>query len=91
MADRGGELCRQTKSPSLSLVLTRILRTKILSLNSATVEDFEKLPHIGKATAEKIVAHRSAQGPFKEKSDLLRVDGISIARYKQIESRLTVP
>jgi len=63
----------------------------ILNLNNATAAELEKLPHIGKATAEKIVAYRAAQGPFKEKSDLLRVDGISIARYKQIESHLTAP
>ena len=64
---------------------------KILSLNSATVGDFAKLPHIGKATAEKIVAYRSAQGPFKEKTDLLRVDGMTISRYKKIERFLSVP
>lgn len=58
---------------------------KILDLNSATAQEIERLPHIGKATAEKIVAYRSTQGPFKEKTDLLRVEGISISRYKMIE------
>jgi len=64
---------------------------KILSLNSATVEDFEGLPYIGRATAEKIAAYRSAHGPFKEKTDLLRVDGITISRYKKIERFFSIP
>ncbi len=58
---------------------------KILDLNSASAQDLALLPHMGMATAEKIVAYRAAQGPFKEKTDILRVDGISISRYKQIE------
>lgn len=63
---------------------------KILDLNSATAQEIERLPHIGKATAEKIVAYRSAQGPFKEKTDLLRVESISISRYKMIEPYIRV-
>ena len=58
---------------------------KIVNLNSATAQEIERLPHIGKVTAEKIVAYRSAQGPFKEKTALLRVESISISRYKMIE------
>ena len=57
----------------------------ILNLNSATAKDLEGLPSIGRATAEKIVAYRAANGPFKEKTDLMRVDSISISKYKTLE------
>ncbi len=60
----------------------------ILDLNTASAEQLEKLPFIGKPAALKIVAYRSSHGPFKDKTDLLRVDGISISLYKKIESSL---
>ncbi|OGR87138.1 MAG: hypothetical protein A3A86_01865 [Elusimicrobia bacterium RIFCSPLOWO2_01_FULL_60_11] len=63
----------------------------ILDLNRATAEELEGLPGIGKVSAERIAAYRSAQGPFKAKTDLLKVDGITIALYKKIEPHLSVP
>ena|SRR3989338_2523692 len=63
---------------------------KILNLNSATAEELAKLPYIGKSTAQRIVAFRSSHGPFKSKTDLLRVEGISISHYKKIEPYLTL-
>ncbi len=82
---------RKSKNEAVKAVKSHAKTPSTLNLNIATAAELEKLPHIGKATAEKIVEYRDAQGPFKEKSDLLRVDGISISRYKLIESRLTAP
>lgn len=63
---------------------------KIFNLNAASAQELEKLPYIGKPTAQKIIDYRSTHGPFKDKTDLLRVDGISISLYKKIESSLTL-
>lgn len=63
---------------------------KIVDLNLTTVEELAKLPFIGMVTAQKIVEYRIAHGPFKDKSDVLRVDGVSISVYKKIEPYLTV-
>ncbi len=62
---------------------------KIVNLNAATMEELDGLPHVGKALAGRIVHSRAAHGPFQKKTDLLRVDGMTIGRYKKIEPYLT--
>ena len=58
----------------------------IVDLNSATVEELASLPDLGKTRAHRIVDYRNQHGPFQKKSDLLKVDSISISLYKKIES-----
>ncbi|HEX2731383.1 MAG TPA: helix-hairpin-helix domain-containing protein [Polyangiaceae bacterium] len=45
-------------------------------LNLATVEDLDRLPKVGKKTAERIIELRTRLGRFKRLTDLLRVKGI---------------
>ena len=47
-----------------------------LSLNQLTAEEWELLPHIGPAVAQKIVSQRDQMGGFKNLDDLLEVKGI---------------
>jgi competence ComEA-like helix-hairpin-helix protein len=47
-----------------------------LEVNSATAEELEKLPGIGRVTAERIVQFRTQNGPFGSVGDLGRVKGI---------------
>jgi DNA uptake protein ComE-like DNA-binding protein len=57
-----------------------------LDLNRATVEEFESLPGIGPALAERIAAAR----PFRSVADLLKVRGIGWRRVRQLRARLEV-
>ncbi len=52
----------------------------ILHLNSADLDDLDALPGIGPATAERIIAWRSANGGFTAVEDLLEVPGIGPAK-----------
>jgi competence protein ComEA len=53
-------------------------------LNTASVEDFDRLPGIGKSRAEAIVALRERLGRFRKPTDLLRVRGIGVRSLKKL-------
>jgi len=64
---------------------TSMLATKTLvDLNSASKEELMKLPGIGEATADKIVADR----PFKSKLDLLQKRIVNRATYAKIRGEV---
>jgi len=62
----------------------------VLDLNTATAEQLDALPGVGPATAQAIVAYRSAHGRFRSVEGLLAVRGIGPAKLAAIRSRLRV-
>ena len=64
--------------------------SKLLDLNTATVEQLEKLPEIGPTTAKAIVRFREKSGPFRRVEDLLAVRGITKRRLEKIRPLVTV-
>jgi competence ComEA-like helix-hairpin-helix protein len=61
-----------------------------LNLNTATIEQLEKLPGIGPNTAKSIVQFRERSGPFQRVEDLLAIKGISKARLEKLRPYVTV-
>jgi competence protein ComEA len=59
--------------------------------NQASPEQLDRLPRVGPALAERIVAEREAGGPFQSLQDLSRVSGIGPAMLKQITPYLELP
>ncbi len=59
-----------------------------ININSATVDELEKLPHIGRKTAEAIVQFRDENGPFRRVEYLMQVRGISELRFVEIRHLL---
>ncbi|HQZ95608.1 MAG TPA: helix-hairpin-helix domain-containing protein [Pyrinomonadaceae bacterium] len=55
-----------------------------LNINTATVDELEKLPHIGRKTAESIVEFRTANGPFRRVEHLMQIRGISEERFVEL-------
>jgi competence protein ComEA len=64
--------------------------TTLVNINKATAQELETLPGIGAATAQKIVANRTDEGPFVKKEDLKRVSGIGDKKYAALEDYITV-
>lgn len=56
----------------------------LVNINTATSEQLQSLPGIGKSTADKIVADRTSNGPFSSKQDLKRVSGIGDKKYEAL-------
>ena len=61
-----------------------------IDLNSAPVEQLEGLPHIGRKTAESIVAFREQNGPFRRVEHLLLIRGVSEERFKELRPLVRV-
>lgn len=61
-----------------------------ININTATVEEFSRLPTIGRTEATRIINYRSTNGPSKATNDLLKVEGIRRVEYDLIEKFLTV-
>jgi competence protein ComEA len=61
------------------------------SLNRATADELMCLPGLGRVLAERIVADRTAHGPFRDVSDLARVPGIGRVRSERLRDLVTIP
>ena len=62
----------------------------LLDLNTATVADLDALPGIGPVLAQRIVDHRTAQGPFTGVDQLDDVSGIGPAIFADLVARVRV-
>jgi competence ComEA-like helix-hairpin-helix protein len=56
-----------------------------LNINTATAEELESLPYIGRKTAEKIVQFRAENGSFRRVEHLMQIRGISEKRFLEIQ------
>ncbi|MEK8023786.1 MAG: helix-hairpin-helix domain-containing protein [Candidatus Hydrogenedentota bacterium] len=61
-----------------------------IDINTATIEELDKLPGIGAAKAKAIVEHRAAKGPFRTVDDLQIVKGIGKERLDKFRNLVTV-
>ena len=59
-----------------------------LNINTATADQLEKLPHIGRKTAETIVQFREENGPFRRAENLLQIRGVSEKRFLELRQFL---
>ncbi len=62
----------------------RVGKSYLVDINTANVHELRILPGIGKITAEKIVAEREANGPYRSIDDLTRVKGIGRRKVETI-------
>jgi competence protein ComEA len=61
-----------------------------LDPNLATQADLEALPGIGPVLAKRIIAYRTAHGPFKKIGDLEKVSGIGPKKLAKIKPFLII-
>lgn len=61
-----------------------------VSINTGSIGELIQLPHIGPATAQKIIDYRTRYGDFKTKEDIMLVSGIADTVYQDIEKYITL-
>ena len=61
----------------------------LININTASSEELEKLPGIGKGLAARIVTFREQYGRFRRAEHLMMVRGISDRRFRTMRSLIT--
>lgn len=61
-----------------------------ININRATASELNSLDGIGPVIAERIIAYRTANGPFIAVEDLLKVSGIGDAKFAQFKEKIRV-
>jgi len=62
----------------------------LVNLNTATVEQLDRLPGVGPKTAALIVEYRQKNGGFKKVEDLMNVRGIGEKGFLKLKELITV-
>jgi competence protein ComEA len=61
-----------------------------ININRASASDLDSLDGIGPVIAKRIIAFRTANGPFTAVEDLLKVSGIGDAKFAQFKEKIRV-
>lgn len=65
-------------------------KTSKININTATIEELDKLPGVGEATANKIVNHRSENGEFNTIEEIKNVNGIGDKKFEDMKNLICV-
>ncbi|RNC83415.1 MAG: helix-hairpin-helix domain-containing protein [Balneola sp.] len=82
-------------SPSDSLIIAQQLsgieiKLASINLNTATLQELESLPGIGKSYAQRIIEYRETNGPFTSVEELVNVKGIGDKTLEKIKPFLII-
>ena len=77
-------------TPSAAASISRPQNEERININTASVDELQRLPGVGPAIASRIVEHRRKHGPFKRPPDIVIVRGMSAKLYRRIAHLIRV-
>ncbi len=81
---------QQTDIPWESDYPPSLLPNEKININTAAVEDMERLPSVGAVRAAAIMDYRSANGDFTSVAQLMEVYGIGLTILNEIRDYITL-
>ena len=79
-----------TGSSGVSSNSNNATQTLKININTASVDDFSKIPGIGSSIASRIVEYRKENGKFSTVEDIKNVSGIGDAKFNNIKNYIYV-
>jgi comEA protein len=61
-----------------------------VNINTASLEELQKLPRVGPQIAQRILDYRKENGSFKRVEDILKVRGVGEKMFEQLRDMITV-
>lgn len=65
-------------------------KSNLININKASIEELDKLPGVGEATANKIVNYRDEKGKFNSIEDIKNVNGIGEKKYEELKNLISI-
>ncbi len=81
--------CRSSNSVE-SAATNSITSENAININTATLEELQRIPHVGEKVAARIIEHRELNGPFRRVEHLMLIQGISDKRFRKIRPLVRV-
>ena len=69
--------------------ITDTIGTKLININTASIDELKTIPGIGEAKAKAIINYRNTFGSFKKIEDIQNVDGIGSKLFEEIKAYIT--
>lgn len=66
------------------------IQNEKVSINTANIDELQKIPGIGASKANDIVSYREKNGSFKTIEDIKQVSGIGDALFEKIKDNITI-
>lgn len=87
-----GEVIKESDSEIVDYNINQaeVSKTSLININKATLEELDKLPGVGEATANKIVNHRNENGEFKSIEEIKNVNGIGDKKFEEMKNLICV-
>ncbi|MEI6266528.1 MAG: helix-hairpin-helix domain-containing protein [bacterium] len=77
-------------TPQVAEKTTTASISEKININTASIEDLDKLSGVGPATAQKIIDYRAQNGGFKSIEEVKEVSGIGDVKYSQMKDNITI-
>lgn len=87
---RNQALINQTQANDQQSTPANQQASQRININTATANELETLPGIGRGLAARIIEHREQFGPFRRPEHLIIVRGISDKRFRGLRELITV-